>query len=103
MDLLEQYKQQNPEAFREKKPAPAADEYGRTYTGIVALVMRFSGGKIRNSRQAILVLLIFAAITAALSFFFFFYRQSGTLRAREKAFLNQGKNPESYDKMLFPQ
>lgn len=52
MDLLSQYKQDHPEAFQERKPAPMTDEYGRTYTGMIALVMRLSGGRIKDARQA---------------------------------------------------
>ena len=72
MDLLEQYKQQNPKAFQEKKRAPMTDEYGRVYTGMIALVMRLSGGRIRDARQASYALLAVAVVLflAALLFFF---------------------------------
>jgi len=57
MDLLSQYKQQHPEAFREqKKKSPVTDEYGRVYTGMIALVMRLSGGRIRDVRRANMIL-----------------------------------------------
>ena len=62
MDLLEQYKQQNPGAFQEKKPPRMMDEYGRTYTGMIAFVMWLSGGRIRDTKQASIVLLILSAI-----------------------------------------
>ncbi len=71
MDLLEQYKQQNPEAFREKKPAPMADAYGREYSTLVAFVMRFSGGRIRDAKQASYVLLGIAGVIAVVSLLFF--------------------------------
>ncbi len=67
MDLLEQYKQQYPEKFREQKPAPMTDEYGREYSTLVALVMRLSGGRIRDSKQASYALLGAAAIIAVIS------------------------------------
>ena len=67
MDLLEQYKQQNPEKFREKKPAPMADPYGREYSTLVALVMRLSGGKIRDAKQASYALLGVVVIIAVIS------------------------------------
>jgi len=72
MDLLEQYKQQHPEAFRKQKPARMADEYGREYTGMVAFVMRLSGGRIRTAQQASMALIAFAAMMLVISLFFFF-------------------------------
>lgn len=57
MDLLSQYKQDYPEAFQEKKPVSLTDEYGRTYSGMVAVVMRLSGGRINDARRASYVLL----------------------------------------------
>lgn len=72
VDLLERYKQQHPEAFREQKPAPMRDEYGRVYTGMVAFVIRLSGGAIRDTRQAHLVLLGTAIIFGLATLLFFF-------------------------------
>jgi len=72
MDLLEQYKQQNPEKFREKKPAPMADAYGREYSGLVAFVIRLSGGRIRDAKQASYALAIAAAVIFFVSLLFFF-------------------------------
>ena len=77
MDLLEQYKQQNPAAFREQKQVPAADEYGRAYTGMVAFVMRLSGGRIRDARQASYVLLVVSAVIMVVSLVLFFSGGSG--------------------------
>ena len=71
MDLLEQYKQQNTEAFREQKPRPLTDEYGNAYTGMTALVMRLSGGRIRDAKQVGYVLLAIAAGAAAVASFLF--------------------------------
>lgn len=73
MDLLSQYKQQNPKAFQEKKPLRLSDEYGRTYTGMVAFVMRLSGGRIRDVRQASYVLLGAAALIVLISLGVFFF------------------------------
>lgn len=78
MDLLEQYKQQNPEAFREQKPVPITDAYGREYSGLVALVMRLSGGKIRDAKQANYILFGFIAITIIIALFLFF--RNGDIR-----------------------
>lgn len=57
MDILPQYKQEHPEKFQEKKAAPLTDTYGREYSGMVALVIRLSGGRIKNLRQANTLLL----------------------------------------------
>ena len=62
MDLLEQYKQQYPEKFREKKVPTMTDEYGRAYSGMVAFVIRISGGRIKDARQASVALLAVSAI-----------------------------------------
>ena len=67
MDLLEQYKQQNPEKFREQRPAQMTDAYGREYSGINAFIIRLSGGKIRDAKQASYALLGVAAVIAAIS------------------------------------
>ncbi|MFY9462855.1 MAG: hypothetical protein WAP52_01575 [Candidatus Sungiibacteriota bacterium] len=67
MDLLEQYKQQNPEKFREQKSMPMADAYGREYSPMVALVIRLSGGRIKDAKQASYTLLIVTAVIAAIS------------------------------------
>ena len=71
MDLLSQYKQQHPEAFREQKQMPMADEYGREYSGMIAFVMRVSGGKIKDIKQAMYILLAVATIIGLLSFVLF--------------------------------
>lgn len=85
MDLLEQYKQQRPEAFQEQKPStPAADAYGREYGAIVRFAMRLSGGRIRNARQASVVLIAAAGIAFAVSLFLFFRTGGSSLpSARE--------------------
>lgn len=71
MDILSQYKQEHPEAFQEKKPLPLTDEYGRTYTGMVGLVMRLSGGRIRDANQASKVLLVGTVVIGAVALYLF--------------------------------
>ncbi len=85
MDLLEQYKQQNPKAFQEKKPAPMTDEYGRVYTGMIAFVIRLSGGRIRDARQATKALLAASVIIAIAALMIFFW-PSGAQNALPKNF-----------------
>jgi len=46
------------------------DAYGREYTGMVAFVIRLSGGRITNAKQALYTLLIVAAIFALASLLF---------------------------------
>ncbi|MEK7099169.1 MAG: hypothetical protein AAB916_01480 [Patescibacteria group bacterium] len=93
MDLLEQYKQQRPEAFREQKQAPTADKYGRTYGGMTALVIRMSGGRIQDARGAMRVLLIAAVVTLLLSLLFF-YGIPG-FSSSPKAFVPTGYSPDA--------
>ena len=85
MDLLEQYKQQNPEAFREKKPAPMADAYGREYSSMTAWVIRLSGGRIRGAKQASYALLGIAIIIGLITFVLF-AGQSGLFRSSGKVY-----------------
>ena len=68
MGLLENYKEQNPEAFREAPKWRPPQEYGF----FIRLVMRLSGGRVRDINQASYVLLIAAAIVALLSLLFWF-------------------------------
>ena len=54
MDLLEQYKQQHPEAFRPRENTGlGADEYGF----LIKLAIRLPGGFVQNAKQATRVLL----------------------------------------------
>ena len=85
MDLLEQYKQQNPKAFQEKKPLPLADEYGREYSGMIALVIRLSGGRIRDAWQANIMLLAVVVVIAVTASTIFFW-PSGTQKNLPKNF-----------------
>lgn len=72
MDLLEQYKQQNPQAFQEQKQSPPVDEYGREHGGMIRLAIRISGGRIQNTKQAHYVLLGVAVVAAATGIILFF-------------------------------
>lgn len=84
MDLLSQYKQEHPKEFQEQKRPPATDEYGRGYSGMARIVIRLSGGRIRDSRQASYVLAIVAGtiFVMALAAFFFFSGFSSSGKAR---------------------
>ena len=73
MDILSQYKQDNPEAFREKPAYQPSKEYGF----FVRLVMRASGGKISDINQAIRLLLILVVVVVIISLWLFFRTQSG--------------------------
>ena len=53
MGLLENYKEQNPSAFREKQKRSPSDDYGF----FIRLVMSASGGRIRDANTASYVLL----------------------------------------------
>lgn len=78
MELLSQYKQDHPEAFQEQKRPPLTHEYGRQYTGMIAFVIRLSGGRIRDANAATRVLLIAAAVIILISVILFF--RTGTPR-----------------------
>ena len=71
MDLLEQYKQQHPEAFTKKK-SPQYSDQDAEYSTLVRLAMRLSGGRIKNPHQANIALLIVACLSALLAFYLFF-------------------------------
>lgn len=85
MDILEQYKQQYPEADRASKPAPMANAYGREYSGMTPWVIGISGGRIRNARQASMTLLITSAVIAAGALTILFW-SSGTQTSLPKNF-----------------
>ena len=68
MGLLENYKEQNPESFREKPQWEPPREYGF----FIRLVMKMSGGRIRDVNTASYALLIAAAIVALTSLLFWF-------------------------------
>jgi len=70
MDLLQQYKEQHPGAFREQKWEPP-EGYER-YGFFIRLVMRLSGGRIRDVRSASYVLIGFVALAIIVSLLLFF-------------------------------
>lgn len=73
MDILSQYKQQNPEAFREKKQPVATDIYGNEYGTMARAVMRMSGGRIQTLGQANKALFFGAIIIFIVSCIFWFF------------------------------
>lgn len=74
MDLLEQYKQQHPEAFREKPQWQPSSEYGF----LIRLVMRLLGVRVRDTRMASYVLLIAGVAVFVVSVAIFIYNFSGS-------------------------
>ena len=74
MDLLGQYKEQNPEAFREKPQWEAPKEYGF----FNRLIMRLSGGKIRDIDQASRTLAIVVVVIFMVSVGVLIYSFSGS-------------------------
>jgi len=79
MDLLSQYKQQNSDAFQEqKKQRQMTDEYGREYSGMAALIIKLSGGMIKDAQQANYPLAIATAIIALLSLVIYFTGSGGS-------------------------
>jgi len=74
MDILSQYKQQNPEAFREKPKWQPSSEYGF----LIRLVMRLSGGRIRDAKKASMALLSIAMVVLIMSIAIFIYSFSGS-------------------------
>jgi len=68
MDLLSQYKQDHPEALRPTPQWEPPKEYGF----FIRLVMRLSGGRIREINQASYILLGAAALVLVVSIFLYF-------------------------------
>ena len=91
MDLLSQYKQDHPEAFRDAPKWQPPKEYGF----FIRLVMRLSGGKIRDINKASYALAIAAAVVFLISLLFFF--GIGGFSSSPKAFA-----PGGYDKNTLP-
>lgn len=75
MDLLEQYKLQNPEAFRSKEREPELGE--GDYGFIVRFVIHLPGGMVRNAKEASYVLLGAAGVSILLTLIIFFWSGSG--------------------------
>ena len=74
MDILSQYKQDNPDAFKEKLKWEPSKEYGF----FIRTVMRLSGGRIRDVNKAAFVLTIAGAAVFAVSIAIFVYNFSGS-------------------------
>ena len=74
MDLLSQYKQDHPEAFREKPAWEPPKEYGF----FIRLVMRVSSGRIRDVNTAAKALAIVGAVVFSISIIIFIYSFSGS-------------------------
>ena len=73
MDVLQQYEKQFPEM---NKPAPQWQP-SREHGFLIRLVMRLSGGKIRDEAKALSVLLVVAVIGFAVSIGIVIYSFSG--------------------------
>ena len=67
MGILENYKEQNPSAFREAPKWQPPREYGF----FIRMVMRLSGGRIREVNKAAQVLAIAVAVVFVVSLFLF--------------------------------
>ncbi len=80
MDLLSQYKQENPEASRPVITGQTGDEY----SFFVRLVMKLSGGRVNDVQTATYVLLASAVVIllAAVIIFLFAGRPQGESRER---------------------
>jgi len=74
MDLLEQYKQQHPEMAQNVPVWSPPREYGF----FIRLVMRMSGGKIRDVNTASYVLAIASAVIVVVSIGIFTYNFFGS-------------------------
>ena len=83
MGLLENYREQNPEAFREAPKWEPPREYGF----FIRLVMRLSGGKIRDVNTAAKMLAIAAAVVFVVSLFLFFSGGGGPKLPPEREIL----------------
>ena len=80
MDILSQYNQQRPEASQEQKQTPMTDQYGRTYGGMTAWVIRVSGGRIRDARGASYVLFGVAVIVLMIAIFVYSFWGIGEVK-----------------------
>ena len=79
MDLLEQYKLQNPEAFR---PKDRESELGRgEYGFIVRFVIHLPGGMVRNAKEASYILLGAAGVLIVLTLIVSFWGSGSAPKA----------------------
>ncbi len=75
MDILEAYEKQNPQPIRAAPQRQLTDEYGF----FIRLVMRLSGGKIENTRQASMVLLAVSGVIILVTVAVFFFSGGSSL------------------------
>jgi hypothetical protein len=68
---------------------------------IIQWVIKYSGGYIKDEKQASYVLMGFVAVVIIISFLSLFKQSSGRLMPEEKIFLDRNKSTESYDAKLF--
>lgn len=76
MDILGEYEKQNPQPVQAAPQRQLAPEYGF----FIRLVMRLSGRRIENARQASYVLLALSITIIAVSFIIFLYQGGNGLR-----------------------
>ncbi|MEK7083143.1 MAG: hypothetical protein AAB972_03135 [Patescibacteria group bacterium] len=67
MDILKKYEEENPEI----SPQVPEWESFEEYRGLIRFVIRFSGGRIQDEKQANLVLVVVTILMVTLSLFFF--------------------------------
>ena len=65
MNVLQKYNKENPEMLSEDSPCSSSGEYDP----LVCTLINSSGGRIKNVRQANMVLAVVAAIIFGISFF----------------------------------
>ena len=68
---------------------------------IVEWVIKYSGGYIKDEKQASYFLIGFVVVAIIVSFLSFFKQSPGKLTPEEKIFLDRNKSTESYDAKLF--
>ena len=77
MDILKQYEKENPDTVLQSSKWDISQEF-QYESFLVRLVVRLSGGRIRDIKQANYVLLGFAVIAILISIFIFFGIGSGS-------------------------
>jgi hypothetical protein len=77
MDILEQYEKENPQISSQSAQRNISQEF-QDEGFLIQWVMRVSGGRIHDAKQANYVLLGFAVIMIVVSLFLFFGMGSGS-------------------------
>lgn len=85
MDILAQYEKENPK--QEQASQNIYDDQSEDYGAIIHWVMKVSGGRIQDVRQANMVLIVAAVIMIIISLFLIFGTPWST--ATDKAALDQ--------------